>query len=108
MLYMLVPRTEKIEDVFIADTFFSRMKGYMFQRNPSHKAILIKPCNSIHTFFMNFNIDVLFINEDMEIVKKVEGLKPGKLILPVKDATMVLEGEEGAFEDIEVGNKIIL
>jgi uncharacterized membrane protein (UPF0127 family) len=106
MVVSLICKSQTIQNVFIADTFLTRFKGYMFDKEPRHKAILIKPCNSIHTFFMNFNIDVLFLNENMEVVKKIEGLKPRKLIMPVKEASLALEGKEGEFKEIEVGNRI--
>lgn len=95
-----------VKDVFIADTFIKRFMGYMFRKKPHYEAILIKPCNSIHTFFMKFNIDVLFINDKMEIVKKVEKLKSGRIIFPVKEASMVVEGEAGKFKKLKVGEKI--
>ena len=93
-------------DVFIADTFFNRFLGYMFRKAPHHQAILIKPCNSIHTFFMNFDIDVLFINEDMEVIKKINSLSHRKIIMPVDGAVAVMEAEAGTFTSIEVGEKV--
>ena len=92
-------------DVFIADTFLNRFLGYMFRRKPHHQALLIKPCNSIHTFFMNFDIDVLFINNDMEVIKKINNLGHGKIIMPVKGAVAVIEAEAGSFKNIAIGEK---
>lgn len=100
--------SQAVADMFIADTFIKRFMGYMFRREPHYEAIMIKPCNSIHTFFMKFSIDVLFINENMEIIKKLEGLKAGKVILPVKEATMIIEGKEGLFKDIKIGDQVKL
>lgn len=96
-----------INDVYIADSFKNRLMGYMFKEEPHHKAILIKSCNSIHTFFMKFNIDVIFLNEDMKVIKKIEGLEPGKVIMPIKGAKMVLESSEGVFKDIKMGSSIM-
>ena len=92
-------------DVFIADTFYTRFLGYMFRKAPHHPAILIKPCNSIHTFFMNFDIDVLFINKDMEVIKRIDGLRQRKIIMPVKGATAVIEALAGTFKNIEIGER---
>ena len=93
-------------DVFIADTFLNRFLGYMFRKTPHHQVLLIKPCNSIHTFFMNFDIDVLFINKDMEVIKKVNSLGHRKIIMPVAGAVAVIEAEAGAFKNIEIGEKV--
>lgn len=93
-------------DVFIADTFVNRFLGYMFRERPHKQAIIFKPCSSIHTFFMKFNIDVLFLDKNMEVIKMVKNLKPGKIIMPVIGANAVLETEEGGFRKIQIGNKI--
>ena len=99
-------KTVELENVLIADTFFARFKGYMFQKKPRYKAILIKPCNSIHTFFMKFDLDVLFIDENMKVIKKLEALKPNKMIMPIKEAKYVLEGEAKVFAKIGLGDVI--
>jgi len=104
----LVCESMIIKDVLLADTFMKRFVGYMFRKKPHYNAIIVKPCNSIHTFFMNFDIDVLFINEAMEIIKKIEGLAPGKVIMPVKGAKMVIEGKAGLFKSLEAGSKIAI
>lgn len=104
----LIYKVDVIEDVSIADTFIKRFMGYMFREEPHHRAIMFKPCNSIHTFFMKFHIDVIFVNENMEIVKKIENLAPDKVVFPVKDAVVVIEGKHGTFENHRVGDKIVI
>lgn len=80
-----------INKVYIADSFIKRFLGYMFQKKPRQQAIFFKPCNSIHTFFMKFEIDVLFINHHMEVIKTFKGVKPWRVIRPVKGAIAVIE-----------------
>jgi uncharacterized protein len=99
-------KSHTITDVLLAESFIARLAGYMFRKKPHHRAIMFNPCNSIHTFFMRFDIDVLFLNTNMEIVKKVERLKPGKSVMPVKGAKYVIESEPGAFKYFEVGDRI--
>jgi len=108
MVKTLVYDSEIIAKIFVADNFINRFLGFMFRKNPHHEAILIKPCNSIHTFFMKFSIDVLFINENMEVVKKIDALKPGKIIMPQKEGKMVIEGRAGIFKNIEEGKKLMM
>lgn len=91
-----------------ADTFFKRLVGYMFRSNPHCQALIIKPCNSIHTFFMKFNIDVLFLNKDMIVLRKIENLGRGKVIKPINNVTTVVEGECGMFASINEGEKILI
>lgn len=108
MIKKLFCKSEIIGEMFIADSFMKRFLGYMLQKEPHYESILFQPCNSIHTYFMKFPIDVLFIDENMEVCKKIEGLKPGKIIMPVKKASMVIESKEGRFKNIVEGEKITI
>lgn len=108
MLTILVKQSELVSDVLVADTFTKRFVKYMFREEPHHEAIIIKNCSSIHTFFMNFPIDVLFIDENMEIIKKVEHLAPRKIIMPVRHSKMVIQGKAGVFKNFEVGSRIVI
>ncbi len=106
MVKTLLCGAEIIPEMLIADSFFKRLLGYMFVKSPHYEAILIKPCDSIHTFFMRFPIDVLFVNENMEVIKKIEGLKPWKVILPQRGCKMVIEAGEGRFRNVKVGSRV--
>lgn len=67
-------------EVIVADRPFSRLKG-LLGRDSLNKgeALIIKPCNSIHTFFMRFPIDVLFIDKGNKVIKAVCGIKPFRI-----------------------------
>lgn len=104
MIKTLNNNGETIFDVFIADSYAKRLFGYMFRKTPHHNAILLNPCNSIHTFFMKFNIDVLFLDEQMQVIKKIENLRPGQVVNVVRGAKIVIESKEGTFNNIKEGN----
>jgi uncharacterized protein len=54
----------------IADNFFSRMRGLLGKRQlPDDECLLIRPAGSIHTFFMRFPIDAVFLSRDGEVLK---------------------------------------
>jgi len=60
----------------VADTFFKRLRGLIGRNNlPQGCGLLIAPCNSIHMFFMKFDIDAVFIDKDFVIKKIVENVK---------------------------------
>ncbi len=68
------------EDVFIADTPFKRIKGLLGRKNfPPGEAIILDPCNSIHTFFMHFPIDVLFVDKNYKALKTLHNLNPNRI-----------------------------
>ena len=62
---------------------------------PPGEGLLIRPCNSIHMFFMRFAIDVVFMDRDYRIIKIVNGLKPGKVVGTVAGAWQAIEVTSG-------------
>ena len=95
------------KNIKLADNIFSRVKGLMFEKEVTGDGLLIRPCNSIHTFFMNFNIDVVFLNKDLKIVKIIRNMPPWRMSKIYFDAWQVLEFEGGSLsENIEEGDYI--
>jgi uncharacterized membrane protein (UPF0127 family) len=101
---------EVISDkVRIAQDFKSRSIGLLDRHSISgNEALLIKPCTSIHTFFMKFPIDVLFLSKEGNIVKIAHSLKPWRLSGCLLGCFMVLELPPGkvAKTTIKIGNSI--
>lgn len=63
--------------VHVADSFASRLVGLLGQRAlDSKQALLIVPCNNVHTFFMRFAIDVVFLDRDGVILHVAPELRP--------------------------------
>ncbi|MDR0724198.1 MAG: DUF192 domain-containing protein [Endomicrobium sp.] len=82
---------EKINiEIKTAKTFLSRFLGFMFKRNANY-ALLFKNCRSVHTFFMRFNIDVVFLDKENKIVKVVKNVEPFRIVLPIKNSFSILE-----------------
>ena len=65
------------ENVIVADSFFKRMKGLLGRKelNPG-EGLILKPCNSVHTFFMRFPIDIVFVDKNNKVIKTVLSLRP--------------------------------
>ena len=86
------------DNVARADDFFSRFRGLLGKRQllPG-EGLLISPCNQVHTFFMRFPIDVLFMTKDNQVTY-IETLPPGKIGKRVKEAAYVLEVASGSAE----------
>ena len=63
-----------------ADNFFARAMGLMGRSNFSaQEAMVIVPCRSVHTFFMRFPIDIIFLDKDNRIIEIIESMKPFRL-----------------------------
>jgi len=79
-------------DVRVADTLFTRMKGLLGKRElPKGEALCIKPCFSVHTFFMKFAIDVIFLNKKNQIIASVSNLSPNRMTRLYPQSFSVLE-----------------
>lgn len=91
-------------DLIECKHFFSRLKGFMFQKKID-KALLFNKCNSIHTFFMKRNIDVIMCNKDNIILYYYHNLGKNKIILPKKKVYKTIELPVGYF-DIRVNERI--
>jgi uncharacterized membrane protein (UPF0127 family) len=79
-------------NVKIASTFYDRLVGLMFRKSMlDSDGLLINPCRSIHTFFMRYEIDVLFLDSNYKIVRIIRHLKPWKMTWLYWKASQVLE-----------------
>ena len=75
-----------------ANSFLSRLRGLLFTKElPTGCALHILPCRSIHTFFMKYSIDVLYLNSNQKIVAIDEQLRPGLIGKRYADAVSVIE-----------------
>jgi uncharacterized protein len=68
------------EDLLVADTIFKRLKGLLGRKYlKSGEALLLRPCNSVHTFFMRFPIDILFVDKNNKVIAALSSLAPFRL-----------------------------
>ena len=80
------------EDVFIANTPFKRIKGLLGKKVfLPDQAIILDPCNSVHTFFMRFAIDILFVDKDYKVVKALPKLDPNRITRIYWHSSRVIE-----------------
>jgi uncharacterized protein len=67
------------ESVTVADSTGRRLRGLLGRRDlPSGHGVLLRPAWSIHTAFMRFAIDVVFLDADQIVVKIVPSLQAFK------------------------------
>ncbi|MGH1468854.1 MAG: DUF192 domain-containing protein [Bdellovibrionales bacterium] len=73
------------DDLLIADSFYTRLMGLMGKASFSNeKAMLFKGHPSIHTCFMRFPIDVVFLDKNMVVTDVIENLKPWRFTSPFR------------------------
>lgn len=89
----LVKRGEVLCDhVEDASNFVTRFMGLMYRRTlPKDHALLLTPCDEIHTFGMRFAIDTVAISKEGEVLFIDRDVKPHKVRKRVKGCYQVLE-----------------
>jgi hypothetical protein len=95
--------------VQIASSFYDRLLGLMFCKDLKKKgdALLLTSCNSIHTCFMRFSIDVVFISKNNEVVKIIKSIPPWRMTWLYWRASSVLEMEANTLnQSLKVGDKV--
>ena len=67
------------EHVLVAARPLRRMRGLLGRATlPAGEGILLRPAGSVHTFFMRFPIDVVFLDREQVVVGIERSLEPWK------------------------------
>lgn len=75
----------------VANRALPRMRGLLGRRNlPEGEGLLLEPAPAIHTAFMRFPIDVVFLDAYMRVIKVVDSLPPWRSAA-ARSARAVLE-----------------
>jgi len=83
----------------VADTFFSRLKGLMgAPALQPGQGLLLKNEKSIHTFFMAFPLDVIYIDRTLTVIKCDENMPPNRIGRYVAQAAYILELPVGVIQ----------
>lgn len=96
-------------EVELAQSFKQRLVGLMFRKSlPAGAALLLDPCNMVHTCFMRFNMDALFLDKDGRVLHVTENMKPWRQSPLVWGAKTTLELPGGALDGrVEKGQHVV-
>lgn len=93
----LTKHTELASNASAASSFWQRLVGLLGRRSlPVGEALLLQPCRSVHTLFMRFAIDLVYVDTQMTVVKTVHGLRPFRVSGALRRAHAVIELPAGA------------
>jgi len=80
-----------VEQGAIADNMITRVKGLLGRTGlEPGDGLLITPCSSIHSMWMRFRFDAVFISREGEVVHLMEDMAPWKMSPMVWKAKSVL------------------
>lgn len=94
----------------VANNFLTRLKGLLGTKQLGiGTCLVIRPCNSIHTFGMNYDIDVLFVDSCDNVIKVINNMPPSRYSL-CRKSSYVVELPAGTIEatGTVVGDKLSL
>ncbi|HXE79575.1 MAG TPA: DUF192 domain-containing protein [Vicinamibacterales bacterium] len=96
---------ERLEPAFDSGT---RRRGLMGRDGlPAGSALVIAPSNSVHTFFMKFPIDVLFVAKDGQVLKIRPAVGPWRITGALRGfAVIELPAGAAAAADLRVGDRL--
>jgi uncharacterized protein len=96
------------EECLVAATPFTRLRGLLGRKSlPRGQGILLRPAGSVHTFFMRFTIDVVFLDDELRVVAVAADLRPWRAA-GKRGARAVLELPAGecARRGLAVGDQV--
>jgi uncharacterized protein len=93
-----------VSSVEVLTSFPARAKGLLGRNSlPAGQAVCLLPCNGIHTFFMRFALDVIFLDLDMRVARIARDVRPNRLVTGVRNGWCVLELQSGWLPEAALG-----
>lgn len=103
-MYLILKDNKKLE-IKEYKNFIKKLQGLMFKKEKINYIVRLNNCNSIHTFFMKQNIDVIITDKKNNILYKRKNITKNKVIFPIKNGYYVYEMPEGTIDKI---NKFVI
>jgi len=76
----------------MANTFFKRLIGLLNRQSLAKgEALVLSPANCIHSFFMRFTIDVLFLDRSGKVIAALPSFRPFRISRLYFHASLTLE-----------------
>jgi uncharacterized protein len=94
----------------VAETRASRRQGLLGRNTLAPSAgLMLTPCMAVHTAFMRFPIDVVFVDRHGRAVEIVADLRPWRAAASMRARAVIeLPGGTVAMRDIRLGDRLFL
>jgi uncharacterized membrane protein (UPF0127 family) len=95
--------------ITVADSVRTRLRGLLGRRElEPGEGLLLRPANSVHTAFMRFSIDVVFLDGELHVLDVVEAVEPWRLKTRRRArAVLELGAGEAARQGIVPGKRLV-
>ena len=108
--YNATTRTTYPISVFCADSFLTRMAGLLGYRQLGAESLHIIPATNIHTWGMDFPVDLVWLDKQSKITKFDSHTVPGQFVKGAKTSQSVLELPSGFLgkHELKIGDHLLI
>lgn len=106
-------KIQTLPHIKYCDTFLTQLRGFTFRHHLSRDEGLLlvgardsRLDSSIHMLFVSFDLTVIWINSDMQVVDKVLAKSWRLAYFSKKPARYVLEIHPERWEDYQIGDSV--
>jgi uncharacterized protein len=99
------------ENALRAADFLSRLIGLLKRNNLAKgEGLILDPSNSIHSFFMRFSFDAVFVDKEHKVIGLLRSFKPFRVSPIFLTSRLTLELPVGTINTstTEIGDKIVI
>lgn len=98
------------DNCVLADTPVLRLRGLLGRRElASGDGLLLRPTGSIHTWFMRFAIDAVFLDRELRVLRIASDVKPWRTAAARKaKAVLELPAGEALRREVAVGDVLCM
>jgi uncharacterized membrane protein (UPF0127 family) len=103
--------TTVVSAMTMAETPWQRFVGLMGRRELAADAgLCLRPCSSIHMFFMRMSVDAVFLDKDGVVLRIYPSLRPWRVTRVVRKAKSCIELPAGtlAAAGVKIGDQLSL
>jgi uncharacterized membrane protein (UPF0127 family) len=78
----------------VADTHRQRLVGLMGTSRSAFQSgagLWINPCHGVHTLFMRYSIDVVYLDRDHRVIRIEDAVRPWRLTPVIVESATVIE-----------------
>ena len=102
-LWNRTQNSKLLSHLVVATSFVDRGIGLLKKNNlEEQEGLWIHRCNSIHTFFMKFPIDCIFLDKNLVVQDLVENISPWQVVLPRWSSRSVIEIKSGIIKKYQL------
>lgn len=94
----------------VADSHLLRLRGLLGRRDlPAGEGLLLRPCASVHTWFLGFAIDVVFLDRELNVLRVIPRMGRWR-VAGARGARAVLELAAGEAEarGVRPGDRLVV